>query len=84
LVTEYSKVVRSFMAQRGLTEVAQLHRLLVASGNEDFSYGRLLNALNKRWVARGRDPRLDLAIAQALELDTSEMARMALAAMAED
>jgi hypothetical protein len=77
-MSPYERVIRSFMTQRGVKSVAELHRRVVAQGH-DVSYKRVYGNLKAHWAGRMRDPRVNLATARALGLDEREMMQVARA-----
>ena len=77
-MNEFERVIRAFMAERGVGTLRELHAQLMAAGHV-VDYDRLRRHLTGAGTKRGRDPRLNRALAEVLGLTGEERVRLALA-----
>jgi hypothetical protein len=70
-MNEYEKVLRAYMEERNVPSVAQLHRC-VSRHDPGVTYKQVLGNLQGAWTHRGRDRRVNRAIAGALGLSNAE------------
>jgi len=79
-MSDFEKVVRAFMAERGVGTLRELHARMADAGH-DVDFGRLQRTITGDWSLRARPQHVNRAIANALDLTEEQKTRMALAAL---
>ena len=81
-MNEFERVVREYMSQRGVRTYRELHaRVLATGGFADVGRDELERTIVDVGAQRPRAPRINKAIAESLNLNEAERARLARAAL---